>query len=218
MSDPRSAERAALAAAIAAGQDAESALERARSATNAGRALLADLTAEMDRADAVDQGIAADRSADLVAAIRAGRTPTFAAAPALPDNAEALADLTNRRRAAEVAVRTLAEAEHDAERQVYDAKTAVGNAVKAALIAEAETLAERLESLDAQATPLKALLGGEVGFVSRLPAPLSPRLVHAIRSVDFVVNTTAYREMSLAEGRWTDFAAALASDPDARLT
>ncbi len=68
-------------------------------------------------------------------------------APALPETAMALADANNRMKAAQAAVAQLADEEHDAELALAAAKTELGDAVKAALVAEAEALAEEVALL-----------------------------------------------------------------------
>lgn len=213
--------RAALAKAIEASVSAAALLERARKATASARALVAATTREAERLVDADREIANDRAADLVAAIRAGAAPTFAAAPGLSDNAAALADAQNRRRAAEGAVAALAAEERDAEGQVAETRAAVASAVKAVLIAEAEALALVAAEADRRATALRCRIGTSAHFVSNLTSRRSDALQRIIAANDESRMVDGNAPLGFAaraaSGMWRDFAAALETDARADL-
>jgi len=83
-------------------------------------------------------------------------------------------------------------------------------------------MAEKLEALEAEALTLRSLIGGSFGFVAQLKVPLGERLERIVATNDAVNAATGahpfWRKPQIVNRGWTAFAAALATNPAAKLT
>jgi hypothetical protein len=130
-------------------------------------------------------------------------------------NAAARAAIDVRRSAAERIVAEFAGSEHEAAAAFEEAQASVSAAIQVVMRAEASAIAEEWAALEEKARALRARLGNSYAEVSKL-GRIDDAVSKAISRID-------RENVSLAEtvsvtNSWTDFAAELARNPDAKLT
>jgi hypothetical protein len=152
--------RRRLRAAHASRAEVQRALDTAGAAAERARQFAIGVRDETDALREVDRGVAVDRSLAIKAAILGGEVPSFEPVPKLAEHAAALAEAESRLRSAEVARAHIEAAEGDAVRALTAAEDAVREAAETLMLAEANSLAEEIEALDAKALALRVRLGG----------------------------------------------------------
>jgi hypothetical protein len=201
--------REALRRAHEARDKAEKRFEDARSATERARSVLTTVIEQAEKADAAQRQAIADRAEKLCAAIVDGREPSFAAVKSPPGD-----DFASRRAVVERIVSDLAGVEREASMLREDARAEVAECARTVLRSEAAEIAETWSEADERARALRVRLGehyGPIGRLGRAGATVA-------RAIDLnSADPVNVREIQEVNAAWTDFAAGLASDADARL-
>jgi hypothetical protein len=201
-------DREALRMAHEARELAERRFEDARAATDRARSVLTTIIEQAEKADAARRAAIEGHAEKMRAAIVDGREPSFVAMKSPGD------DFAARRSVVERIVSDLAGAEIEVARELEEARTTVAECVRTVLRSEAAEIAETWLEADERARALRARLGehyGPIGRLGRTGATVARAI--DLNSQD-TVNVLEIQEVNAA---WTDFAAALASDADARL-
>ena len=203
--------------------EAEYRLELAGDAARRAREFVAGATERRDKFREIDRSIAVDRSAEVKAALLAGRAPTFVDAPGLSRNAAALLEAQGRVDAAEIACAEIEAEASEAQTSLNAAKGEVRAAADALLIALADAVAQEVEALEAHAVELRTRLGGgslAPTATSLRGAALTPALTRVLVGTDrmeFQHNSVEDLAMRSAARGWLRLIGELVELPDAEL-
>jgi hypothetical protein len=201
-------DREALRRAHEARDKAEKRFEDGRSATERARAVLSSVIEQSERADAARRAAIEGQAEKMLAAIVDGREPSFVAVKSAGD------DFAARRSVVERIVSDLAGAEQEAARDLEEARAEVAECVRTVLRSEAAEIGETWLEADERARALRARLGEHYGPIGRLGRTGA----NVARAIDLnSADPVNVREIQEVNAAWTGFAAALASDADARL-
>lgn len=192
---------------------AESALAASRQAMERAQALLATVTRAAEDHTAGEKRDEAARTEQILAALKAGVTPSFND-KTLAKHSAARADIEARRSSALQVVEQLRAEEVDAERLVEISREAVNSAAKAIVREAASALADEWVVAEAKARSLRLKLGRHHGPVSRLGGAAAVGAAIAANESEDRFDLGENQAFSSA---WEDFAAALQRDPGARL-
>ena len=185
------------------------------------RAFVEGARSRCDEFREVGRTVAVDRAAEVAAAFRAGRVPTFETLPQLSHNARELLEAESRVAAAEIAASDLAGAESEAALAVTKARDELRQAAQSVMLAEADALAERIAALEGEALTLRVRLGGgSMCPIATMNLSLSATLAAVLQETDLMGDRFA-RDGRLWNGTkdaangWRGYLDSLLADPDA---
>jgi hypothetical protein len=188
----------------------------ARAATNRARALVEEITRQLEDLEAASVRVASSLATEMKAAIAAGGTPSVATNDReKAKNDVARTALDARLQAAEQVVGDFLAEEREREREASNAKDAVERAIQDVMRGEVETIAARWAEVELEARALRIKLGREGDPVWRLSGLCDAGLRATgqnYQDVDF-----DFRERQITSGPWIEFSASLREDSDARL-
>ncbi len=200
------------------------ALEAARAASGRARALVADLSAAAERHLAAGKRVSLTRAGDIASALKANKVPKFETVAEIPTIESARLEAESRLVAAKQALEELSRDESAAEAALAAAEANVTGAIKSVVLAEAEAIADEIETLESEAADLHEKLGIRTYFVGQFLAPFGTELARTSPSVARVMaqpiwetNGKPMKRCFAHMERWKAWAAALAEDADAQL-
>jgi len=212
--------RAALRDSFKARTRSVKSLEAARAATIRARALVADLSGELEKHVHAGKRVSAMRTDDLKATLKAGKAPSFEVLAEIPAIAAKRAEAESWLTAAKQALEELSRDEAEAEAELQRSQASVTAAIKNVVQAAADEMAERILDLQAEADDLHERLGiyGSLGFLSRFLDPKNgTALSLAMSGQVWGFNGPEMKRSAAHQVKWQAFAKALETDPNVPL-
>lgn len=214
--------RRRLVEAHAKRASAQQAIDNARAAVVAARALVAETRDELDSHIEASKAISNNRSDGIVRAIRAGLQPSFDPALPLSEAASLRVEAEARLEAAATAFAELEADERGALSRVAAASESVRAGVESVVIAQADAMAREIEEHEDKALKLRAELGGSLSPVGQVKT-MTDALKRVISSTDdlgdvFLRRGDLWTASRRAADIWREHLDRLSGDPDHELS
>lgn len=218
--------RKKLAAAIRLREAADEALRDATTALDGALRFVGDIEARVAAFAEVDAKVAAERAAEVKAAVTQGRVPDFSPSRDLAEALAAKVEAENEITAARSAVRELDREAGEARAALDRRRDEVARAVEAVVVEVAAEFTEKIEALEVEALRLRTELNGAAMLFRteagrRVEMNLGPKAFEIIRQNGEtkigVQNTPAWLAAAAFRHRWLDFVGSLEVDATANL-